>query len=533
MEKNIKNVDFPDLTIVNNRVYDVTDYIRNVFDVNYTALSPNTNYTDLQPKVLPSSMFLSPAFSLALLHNIGRDGTEEITATADSALNLACLDRLFYAGAVKPIFFFQLCDLGNPILLICSIAVYVMVLLKFFLSLNCCYRVDTSNLSAYCMLFVPCYTEGLSMKVTFETLATTDYDDRRKLLVVVCDGDLTGKGNSKPTPKIACDIVGWEGEEPQPKEYIALGKGDQKLNMAKIYHGLYHFKGHIVPYIIIAKVGKESETAKPGNRGKRDSQIMLMKFANKLCRHQENLCPFEYELYFILKHIVGVHPELYEYVLMVDADTQVYEGSLKELVGACVHDERKIGVCGETKVANKWASWVTMIQVHEYFINHHMGKSFESLFGSVTCLPGCFTMYRLRYLDGRPALVTDKIIEDYSINKVKTLHEKNLLHLGEDRYLTTLILKEFPDKRLEFVPTAFCRTDIPDTFEILLSQRRRWINSTFHNLYELLLVDNLCGFLFLNMRVMVFLDFLATMVLPATTMYLYFIFIRVFIEGMY
>jgi hypothetical protein len=34
---------------------------------------------------------------------------------------------------------------------------------------------------------------------------------------------------------------------------------------------------------------------------------------------------------------------------------------------------------------------VTMIQVFEYYTNHHMKKAFESAFGCVTCLPGCFT----------------------------------------------------------------------------------------------------------------------------------------------
>ncbi len=39
-----------------------------------------------------------------------------------------------------------------------------------------------------------------------------------------------------------------------------------------------------------------------------------------------------------------------------------------------------------------------MMQVYEYFISHNLTKAFESLFGSVTCLPGCFTMYRIRAL---------------------------------------------------------------------------------------------------------------------------------------
>lgn len=59
--------------------------------------------------------------------------------------------------------------------------------------------------------------------------------------------------------------------------------------------------------------------------------------------------------------------------------------------------------------------------VYEYFISHHMSKAFESLFGSVTCLPGCFTMYRIRSADkGKPLLVSSLIIDEYS--EVCTLH---------------------------------------------------------------------------------------------------------------
>ena len=73
-----------------------------------------------------------------------------------------------------------------------------------------------------------------------------------------------------------------------------------------------------------------------------------------------------------------------------------------------------------------------------------MAKAFESLFGSVTCLPGCFTLYRLRTPDThKPLFIGNQIIQDYSENRVDTLHMKNLLHLGEDRYLTTLLLKHF------------------------------------------------------------------------------------------
>ena len=149
-------------------------------------------------------------------------------------------------------------------------------------------------------------------------------------------------------------------------------------------------------------------------------------------------------------------------------------------------------------------------------MSHHLAKAFESLFGSVTCLPGCFSMYRIRTADkGRPLIISNRVIDDYAENNVDTLHKKNLLLLGEDRYLTTLMLKTFPKRKMVFCPQAVCKTIVPDTFGVLLSQRRRWINSTIHNLAELLLVRDLCGTFCFSMQFVVFMELAGTLVLPA------------------
>lgn len=95
--------------------------------------------------------------------------------------------------------------------------------------------------------------------------------------------------------------------------------------------------------------------------------------------------------------------------------------------------------------------------VFEYYISHHMSKAFESIFGGVTCLPGCFCMYRIiapkngQYV---PIICSTDIVESYCENVVDTLHKKNLLLLGEDRYLTTLMLRTFPKRKMVFVPQA-------------------------------------------------------------------------------
>lgn len=129
-------------------------------------------------------------------------------------------------------------------------------------------------------------------------------------------------------------------------------------------------------------------------------------------------------------------------------------------------------------------------------------------------------MYRIKAPKGDrgywvPILANPDIVEHYSENVVDTLHKKNLLLLGEDRYLSTLMLKTFPKRKMVFCPQAVCKTIVPDTFRILLSQRRRWINSTIHNLFELMLVRDLCGTFCFSMQFVVFMDLVGTLVLPA------------------
>lgn len=53
-----------------------------------------------------------------------------------------------------------------------------------------------------------------------------------------------------------------------------------------------------VPIVLVAKVGnsQEASDSKPGNRGKRDSQIILMGFLQKAI-FDERMTTFEYELF--------------------------------------------------------------------------------------------------------------------------------------------------------------------------------------------------------------------------------------------
>ena len=143
-----------------------------------------------------------------------------------------------------------------------------------------------------------------------------------------------------------------------------------------MFSGLYEFEGHVMPYVVVVKVGKPSERSRPGNRGKRDSQILLMRFLNRV-HFDAEMAPLELEIYHQIKNVIGVDPILYEYLLTVDADTEVMPDGLNRLVATAADDSAIIGICGETKLSNEQQSWWTMIQVYEYYISHHLAKAFE------------------------------------------------------------------------------------------------------------------------------------------------------------
>ncbi|KAJ1330268.1 hypothetical protein BSLG_009583 [Batrachochytrium salamandrivorans] len=324
----------------------------------------------------------------------------------------------------------------------------------------------------YTVLFVTCYSESESaLRTTLDSLASTDYDDCKKILFVVADGIVQGAGNSASTPDLLMRMMHYD---------YSFGETPRRSLCCSRYW---------------------CKTAQYGS-------CLLRLIQRQWSSHSYDTY---YDIFRKIHHLTGVTPDVFDLVLMVDADTRVAPDSLRFMVNAMHNEPRIMGLCGETRIANKKDSWVTMIQVFEYFISHHLGKAFESVFGGVTCLPGCFCMYRIKTIkDGSilPILANPDIIEQYATNETFTLHQKNLLLLGEDRFLT------------------YCKTIVPDRFDVLLSQRRRWINSTVHNLMELVFVNNLCGTFCFSMQFIVFMDLLGTAVLPASLICTYYLIVK-------
>ncbi|KAI1980446.1 hypothetical protein LOZ51_001963 [Ophidiomyces ophidiicola] len=511
------------IAVLHQGVYDLTNYIAGG---RYTRLQDGNNNPGVDVD------FMEPRVVELFQQKSGFDITEywnrlPISGTQRYDMEV-CLNNLFKVGKVDTRNSTQ-CLFSQYFVLAISILLASIIGFKFLAALQFGRKNTPENLDKFIICQVPAYTEDEdSLRRAMDSMARMKYDDKRKLLVVICDGMIIGQGNDRPTPRIVLDILGVpDTVDPEPLSFESLGEGMRQHNMGKVYSGLYEVQGHIVPFLVVVKVGKPSEVSRPGNRGKRDSQMLLMRFLNRV-HYNAPMSPLELEMHHQIRNIIGVNPTFYEFILQVDADTIVAADSGTRMVASFLHDTKIIGLCGETALNNAKSSMITMIQVYEYWISHNLTKAFESLFGSVTCLPGCFSMYRIRAADtGKPLFVSKEVVDAYGEIRVDTLHMKNLLHLGEDRYLTTLLLKHHPKYKTKYIFNAHAWTVAPDSWTVFLSQRRRWINSTIHNLIELIPLQQLCGFCCFSMRFVVFVDLLSTIVQPVTVAYIVYLIVLV------
>jgi len=274
------------LAVYNGLVYDVTDYLRTppaTLTPPGTMAPPGTNTRFMDDTVLD-------LFKL----RAGTDITKELNALEIDSLVLArqkvCLRNLFTIGKVDNRNSAQ-CQFSTYILLVLSIIMVSIIGFKFLASINFGSARAPEDHDKFVICQVPCYTEGdQSLRRTIDSLAQMKYDDKRKLLVIICDGMIVGSGNDRPTPRIVLDILGADPNlDPEPLSFVSLGEGAKQHNMGKVYSGLYECSGHVVPYLVIVKVGKPTERSRPGNRGKRDSQMLLMHFLNKVRSHSKLL----------------------------------------------------------------------------------------------------------------------------------------------------------------------------------------------------------------------------------------------------
>ena len=158
---------------------------------------------------------------------------------------------------------------------------------------------------------------------------------------------------------------------------------------------------------------------------------------------------------------VGVLLGRGEIVVCVDSDTFIFPGSIQKLVQGFT-DPTVGGVSGHCDVENARTNLLTRMQDVRYYFSYKVMKAAESVSGTVSCLPGCFSAYR--------RVCVLHVLEEWLNAKVMGEYG----NFGDDRSLTNLILRDY---KILYTDQALATTIAPDSWRQYARQQARWSRS--------------------------------------------------------
>lgn len=408
-------------------VLDVTTYL-----IGATTVIPLSSTLSSRSFAL-DRMFLPLDLTLFLYINLGKDITNYFNGnvTENPALYRTCLVHLFQKGVV-PSYISSDCTRINPALW----ATMGVGLLYFLVKMNLAYLSRVSFIHKFLfysapefssasfiyqhrsssqlvqwphtILMVPCFSESSeTLKQTLDTLSRSTYDDTKKLLLFVCDGVTTSTQEQKETHVLLLEYLGYScTEEPLPQAYNSLGQHGKRINYARVYSGYYETGRNRVPYVVIVKIGQPHEeadyyqshiaTAPPGNRGKRDSLVLVFGFLERCMNLANNrITPLDYEIFNQCYNVLGIDPRCFKYLMVTDADIQVQSDVVQKLVSRLEQDRKMLAVSGHVRPANPEENLTTMLQIFPVYMAFFSGLAYEACLRSVMTINGGLVMYKI------------------------------------------------------------------------------------------------------------------------------------------
>lgn len=168
-----------------------------------------------------------------------------------------------------------------------------------------------------------------------------------------------------------------------------------------------------------------------------------------------------------------------ELCLMLDIGTRPDKSAVYKLYNYMMSHEHCGGCCGEIEVDLSGESitsgsyFIRAAQFYEYKVGHTPDKANESFFGYNSVLPGAYSVFKWKAIQGDPL---DEFFRNVNRSDDPTCAEANE-YLAEDRVMCLQIyIKKKNRYYLTYVPEAKSVTDAPDSLTVLIKQRRRWMN---------------------------------------------------------
>ncbi len=155
-----------------------------------------------------------------------------------------------------------------------------------------------------------------------------------------------------------------------------------------------------------------------------------------------------------------------EVLVFVDSDTFLLPGAVEKVVQGFI-DPTVAGIAGHTDVENAGRNVLTKMQDVRYFFSYRIMKAAESVHGTVSCLPGCFSAYR------RTCVL--HVMDEWM--KEKVFGQSG--NYGDDRSLTNLVLRDY---QVLYDSEALATTIAPEKWGVYTRQQARWMRSSMRGI---------------------------------------------------
>lgn len=326
------------------------------------------------------------------------------------------------------------------------------------------------------VLVIPCYNETKEelLKSLNSLVSQKNIDQHPRAIMIICDGKVRGPGMDKTTADYLFeDILAQKDYRVRiPAAYLAW---DQQFMDIEVQKGTYNG----IPYFCIVK---------QQNQGKRDSLIVIRSFLYNFNVRSDRPETIFTSTFFahMASFINDSGIDRVDHLIGMDADTVFDDDCINELLLQSRFDH-VVGVCGYVAVDwkdgnfNPWR----LYQSAEYTIAQGLRRLHQSVAThKVSCLPGCCQLLKICEETCGPEVLIEKFgycptLTDGMLTQIRAT-------ASEDRNHVCHMLSARPKVQTRQALKAKAYTDVPGSWSVFLSQRRRWTLGATSN--DLLLV---------------------------------------------
>ncbi|KAJ3360906.1 hypothetical protein GGF32_007950 [Allomyces javanicus] len=290
------------------------------------------------------------------------------------------------------------------------------------------------------LFLVPLFAEPVT--VIQRTLSSiVQSEARHKALLVICDGNVQPVGEIKDTYRAVLDHLRYR---PPPRlalaaaasgaplalghvdgasvtfQYMSTGEGAKQWNVARLFSGYCTDEtGVTVPYVVLVKIGHPAERAAgtplPGNRGKRDSLLMALRFLQFAATRPAHcdaaaaavMTGFDgndarappatslAQAIYLAFAATGLDPRQIEFLCSVDGDTTVQRTAPRILAEYLTRNRDVAAACGSLIPDNAFTSLWSMCAAYRLYVTTHLRLAWQQ-WTRLTILSPAFAMYRVQ-----------------------------------------------------------------------------------------------------------------------------------------